>query len=301
MIRCGWCRRSGCSTCNRADGRSSASAPAIRNTSSTAITASSRRRPRSRWRSGTSSKWGCATAKSSNTAASISISRTRRSPSARCRSRCRKSTSPASSRPSCSARRASGHVPFITAGWRGITLLRDMHKHVDAQYAAAGAPPDARPLAVQQYVYVTDDKAEALDIADRARSIARTVTMTRAGDPVLSGHFIQAPPLADEPPLETFRDNLVIGDAASRGREAGERNPRARHDASFLLHADRLGRRQARHALAFTLRRGRGPAHGEGFRHAARRGQRGTGGDPAAAPNGFGIGDVCPGTKERTR
>jgi alkanesulfonate monooxygenase SsuD/methylene tetrahydromethanopterin reductase-like flavin-dependent oxidoreductase (luciferase family) len=105
----------------------------------------------------------------------------------------------------------SGHTPFITAGWRGMTLLRDMHKHIVAQYAAENAT--LRPLAVQQYVYVTDDKAEALDIADRARAVARAVTVTRAGDPVLAGHFIQAPPLADEPPLETFRDNLVIGDA----------------------------------------------------------------------------------------
>jgi len=65
---------------------------------------------------------------------------------------------------------------------------------------------------VQQYIYVTDDKKEALDIADRARTIARIVTAMRAGDPVLLGHFIQAPPLPDEPPLETFLDNLVIGD-----------------------------------------------------------------------------------------
>lgn len=106
----------------------------------------------------------------------------------------------------------SGHRPFLTAGWKGMTTLRDMHKHVKAQFAAAGVPPEQMRLGVQQYVYVTDDKAEALDIADRARAVARAVTMTRAGDPVLSGHFIQAPPIPDEPPLETFRDNLVIGD-----------------------------------------------------------------------------------------
>lgn len=105
-----------------------------------------------------------------------------------------------------------GHVPFITAGWRGMPLLRDMHKHVRAQFAAAGVPPERMPLGVQQYVFVTDDKTEALDIAERARAVARAVTMTRAGDPVLSGPFIQAPPFPDEPPLETFRDNLVIGD-----------------------------------------------------------------------------------------
>lgn len=105
-----------------------------------------------------------------------------------------------------------GHVPFITAGWRGMALLRDQHKHVRAQFAAVGVPLDRMPLGVQQYVFVTDDKTEALDIAERARAVARAVTMTRAGDPVLSGHFIQAPPIPDEPPLETFRDNLVIGD-----------------------------------------------------------------------------------------
>jgi alkanesulfonate monooxygenase SsuD/methylene tetrahydromethanopterin reductase-like flavin-dependent oxidoreductase (luciferase family) len=106
----------------------------------------------------------------------------------------------------------SGHVPFITAGWRGMPLLRDQRKHVAAQFAAAGVSADRMPLGVQQYVFVTDDNAEALDIAERARFIARTVTMTRAGDPVLSGPFIQAPPFKDEPPLEIFRDNLVIGD-----------------------------------------------------------------------------------------
>lgn len=106
----------------------------------------------------------------------------------------------------------TGHIPFITAGWRGMSLLREMHKHLQAQYQAAGTASQHMPLAVQQYVYVTGDRKEALDLADRARSVARIVTATRAGDPVLSGHFIQAPPMPDEPPLETFLNNLVIGD-----------------------------------------------------------------------------------------
>ena len=106
----------------------------------------------------------------------------------------------------------SGHMPFLTAGWRGIELLRDMRKHVQAQYAAAGVPADQMPLGVQQYVFVTDDKTEALDIAERARAIAPRRDHDAHGRSVLSGHFIQAPPIPDEPPLETFRDNLVIGD-----------------------------------------------------------------------------------------
>ncbi|WP_137387837.1 LLM class flavin-dependent oxidoreductase [Rhodoligotrophos defluvii] len=107
----------------------------------------------------------------------------------------------------------SGSVPFITAGWKGFPLLRDMATQVRAQYAAAGVSTDRMPLGVQQYVFVTDDKAEALDMAERARVVARIVTAMRAGVPELEGHFIKAPPMPDEPPLETFRDNLVFGDA----------------------------------------------------------------------------------------
>jgi alkanesulfonate monooxygenase SsuD/methylene tetrahydromethanopterin reductase-like flavin-dependent oxidoreductase (luciferase family) len=80
------------------------------------------------------------------------------------------------------------------------------------QYQVLGISQERMPLAVQQYVYVTSDKKEALDLADRARTIARIVAATRAGDQRMSGHFIQAPALADEPPLETFLGNLVIGD-----------------------------------------------------------------------------------------
>lgn len=147
-----------------------------------------------------------------------------------------------------------GHVPFITAGWRGMSLLRDMHKHVTAQYAAAGILPDRMPLGVQQYVYVTDDKAEALDIAERARAVARSVTMTRAGDPVLSGHFIQAPAIPDEPPLETFRDNLVIGDPhlvaeklVSETRELG-----TTHLSCFMQIGSVDGRRATRSLSRFA-------------------------------------------------
>ncbi|MGF7161907.1 alkanesulfonate monooxygenase SsuD/methylene tetrahydromethanopterin reductase-like flavin-dependent oxidoreductase (luciferase family) [Rhodoligotrophos appendicifer] len=106
-----------------------------------------------------------------------------------------------------------GHVPFITAGWKGLPVLREMVAQVRAQYAAVGIGPERVPLGVQQYVFVTDDKAEALEMAERARVVARIVTAMRAGVPELEGHFIKAPPMPDEPPVETIRDNLIFGDA----------------------------------------------------------------------------------------
>jgi alkanesulfonate monooxygenase SsuD/methylene tetrahydromethanopterin reductase-like flavin-dependent oxidoreductase (luciferase family) len=106
-----------------------------------------------------------------------------------------------------------GHTPFITAGWKGFPVALDMRNHIAREFAAAGCSNDKFPLAVQQYVFVTDDRAEALDMGERARAVARIVAQMRGGDPVLEGPFIQAPAIPDEPPLETFRDNLVIGDA----------------------------------------------------------------------------------------
>lgn len=107
----------------------------------------------------------------------------------------------------------SGHTPFITAGWKGFPLALEMRNHIAAQFEAAGVGKGRMPLAVQQYVFVTDDKREALEMGERARMVARIVTQMRAGDPVLEGAFIKAPPIPDEPPVETFRDNLVFGDA----------------------------------------------------------------------------------------
>ena len=77
----------------------------------------------------------------------------------------------------------SGHIHFITAGWRGMSLLKEMHQHLSKQYQSVGIPPERMPLGVQQYVYVTKYKKEALDIAYLARTIARIFTATRACDP----------------------------------------------------------------------------------------------------------------------
>jgi len=115
-------------------------------------------------------------------------------------------------------------------------------------------PAGPRPLGVQQYVYVTDDKADALDVAERARYIGRVVTAMRLGDPLLSGHVIEAPPLPDEPPLETFRDNLVIGDAhlvaeklANEIRELG-----TTHLSCFMQIGSLDGRRATRSLSRFA-------------------------------------------------
>lgn len=105
-----------------------------------------------------------------------------------------------------------GATPFITAGWRGSAALIAMAGQTRAAWSAAGFP--ATGLGVQQYIHVTDDPAEALIAADRARFVGRMATGLRAKEIGHAGPMIDAPPLPGEPPIETFRDNVIIGSAA---------------------------------------------------------------------------------------
>ena len=104
-----------------------------------------------------------------------------------------------------------GHTPFVTAGWRGLPMLRQLRSTVEAAYREAGGAIDPLPLALQQYIHVTDSKADARDVAERTRFVGRVVTAMRTGIPELDGTFIRAGPIPDEPPLETFEANVVIG------------------------------------------------------------------------------------------
>ncbi|HEY0212101.1 MAG TPA: LLM class flavin-dependent oxidoreductase [Paenirhodobacter sp.] len=106
-----------------------------------------------------------------------------------------------------------GATPFITAGWRGSQALIQMAHRARADWTAAGLPGPAK-LGVQQYICVTDSPEEALIAADCARFVGRMANGLRAPDIGRNGAMINAPALPDEPPLETFRDNVIIGPAS---------------------------------------------------------------------------------------
>ncbi|TBW35484.1 LLM class flavin-dependent oxidoreductase [Siculibacillus lacustris] len=105
-----------------------------------------------------------------------------------------------------------GGIPFITAGWRGSQVLFEMAEQVRAAWVAGGLDGPSMPIAVQQYVHVTDSRSEALEAAERARYVGRMVQALRDPKIDLETSFVQAPPLPDEPTLEGFADNLLIGD-----------------------------------------------------------------------------------------
>lgn len=104
-----------------------------------------------------------------------------------------------------------GATPFITAGWRGSQALIGMAAKLRQDWAAAGLGGLPHRLGVQQYIHVTDSAEDALTAAECARFVGRMATGLRSAAIARSGAMIDAAPLPDEPPLDTFRDNIIIG------------------------------------------------------------------------------------------
>jgi len=107
-----------------------------------------------------------------------------------------------------------GAVPFITAGWRGSPALPAMADHARSAWHEAGLGDRPMPLAIQQYIHITDSREEALEAAERARFVGRMVAALRHANLTLEGAHLVPPPLDNEPALDVFRDNLLIGDPA---------------------------------------------------------------------------------------
>ena len=102
-------------------------------------------------------------------------------------------------------------IPFMTAGANGTKRLYELAANGASAWAAAGLK-EPMPFALQQYIHVTDSKTEALEAADRARFVLRVGGALRDPDMAIEGTFIQEKPAPNEASLETYRDNVIIGD-----------------------------------------------------------------------------------------
>ncbi|MDE8654607.1 LLM class flavin-dependent oxidoreductase [Novosphingobium album (ex Liu et al. 2023)] len=105
----------------------------------------------------------------------------------------------------------AGGKPFVQVGWLGSKVLAKKVADMHEVWGKAGFSHRPMHVAVQQYVHVCDTAVEALEAAERARFVARMIDALRSPHLAFEGYKVQAPLLKDEPPLEVFRDNLVIG------------------------------------------------------------------------------------------
>ncbi|TNC07298.1 LLM class flavin-dependent oxidoreductase [Methylobacterium terricola] len=108
---------------------------------------------------------------------------------------------------------ADGAVPFVSGGAKGNTAGRVASRDAALKsWAACGLDPATMPVALMNYICVTDSASEALEAAERGRYYARMVHALRAPVLDLAGSVLHPAPIPDEPSLEEFRDNFIIGD-----------------------------------------------------------------------------------------
>ncbi len=106
-----------------------------------------------------------------------------------------------------------GYIPFFTTGWNTLDAIAEVREQARGAYVAAGGEPSRAPYAMQRYIFVTDDRNEALKAAEGARYIRRIAMSMRNKYGELDGAFLKEIPAPDEPPLKVVADRLLVGSA----------------------------------------------------------------------------------------
>jgi alkanesulfonate monooxygenase SsuD/methylene tetrahydromethanopterin reductase-like flavin-dependent oxidoreductase (luciferase family) len=120
----------------------------------------------------------------------------------------------ASFNPEVVARTArSGHSSFMSFGLRGIEEALASREVARSAWESAVGPDDPMRLGVQRYIYVTDSKDDALHAAACVRNLARANRNLTTTSIDKEGPFLRLMPFHDEPPLDDFLDQAVIGPA----------------------------------------------------------------------------------------
>ncbi|MFD2238068.1 LLM class flavin-dependent oxidoreductase [Aureimonas populi] len=118
----------------------------------------------------------------------------------------------ASRRPEVIARCArGGHTPFMSFGHRGLAPAVAAKEKLLTMWADGGGERSAMPLAIQRFIYVTEERDDALHAARCVRDFARAWVTLHERNLEKEGPFVRLMPLNDEPPLDDFLESAVIG------------------------------------------------------------------------------------------
>lgn len=107
----------------------------------------------------------------------------------------------------------SGGSLFISQGHRRAAAARPMREKLLSALRAGGLPDSALRLAIQRYVFVTEDEAERRQAAAGMLRFIRTTLSLREEDPARDGAFMRSIPFEGEPSLEWLLENAPIGPA----------------------------------------------------------------------------------------
>jgi alkanesulfonate monooxygenase SsuD/methylene tetrahydromethanopterin reductase-like flavin-dependent oxidoreductase (luciferase family) len=104
-------------------------------------------------------------------------------------------------------------TPFIAASTLGSPVLYKMADGLNKAWESIGERPAEKPLAIMQYVSITDSRTEALEVAERARYVGRMAHHLRKAElPLDNNGFIANEAFEGEYSLDQYADNMVVGD-----------------------------------------------------------------------------------------
>ncbi len=105
-------------------------------------------------------------------------------------------------------------VPFLAASTLGSPVLYKMADGLNQAWETIGENPATKPLAIMQYVHVTDSRADAMEAAERARYVGRMAHHLRKAElPLDAEGYIRNDAFEGEYSLDEFANNMVVGDA----------------------------------------------------------------------------------------
>lgn len=107
-----------------------------------------------------------------------------------------------------------GAIPMTTSGAGPTGLIATARRLYQESRAENGLTGDDFPLAVQRYVYVTDDKRDAEQAAEQVLVHARMAANVRQSDPSIEGSDLNIVPYDGEPNMDEIMERAIIGDAA---------------------------------------------------------------------------------------
>ena len=104
-------------------------------------------------------------------------------------------------------------TPFIAASTLGSPVLYKMADGLNKAWESIGEDASTKPLAIMQYVCITDSRSEALEVADRARYVGRMAHHLRQAElPLDQNGYIRDEAYEGEYTLDQYADNMVVGD-----------------------------------------------------------------------------------------
>lgn len=110
------------------------------------------------------------------------------------------------------AARAGGSL-FISQGCHRASRALAMREKILTALRSSGLPDSALKLAIQRYVFVTDDPAEARQAAAGMLRFIRTTLSLRDQEPPRDGAFMRSVAFEGEPTVEWLLENAPIGPA----------------------------------------------------------------------------------------